>query len=499
MIANNLLNLKDTLSTAKDRFASSSGLTSGLSSSLTSSFQSISESATKAVSNVAAVSTLTSAVSSVTSTLDKYKNIVSNIANSVTGFFSDALCGKSLSSLTSSISGFNNLSASLKMDKYKSLLNIGKSCKIGFNSNINVSVCGKTKTINPLDAISSVSSFIKKYPSILSSTKETLLRALVRDELVTKLGLGKLGTIVQKCLIDKVLDDVNSSDYGAGPTLRSKNTLRSLLNQDSCLSSLASTPLVSKFLSNASTVSLINVLLNKDKNTTQDLIEALMTVAGQRETAIAGLASALAYAKDYNTRAKMKLVNSVFKKKSNNITAKDYISIKVDANIVLKKLDEEKEKVNPQTNDPVTEFKEINETLDIVDPNWKEDNNYYKVIGNSTMADLAERALESNSVTQEFTSNTVKTELKSEHYIAIINKFHTNSNATTAANAIEKLISNSINNAVNNRNETISIITTSTNNSINNTNYSSGKYNYNNSIGSKAVNRSIVSRGCGCC
>lgn len=468
MIANNLLKLKDTLSTAKDKFTSSSGLSSGsgLSSITskvnTSSFQSITESAKKAASNVSGVSTLSSIASSINSKLDKFTNVISNVANSVTGFFSDALCGKSVSSITSGISGFSNLSASLKMDKYKSLLNIGNSCKIGFNSNINVTVCGKTKSINPLDAISSVSNFIRKYPSILTSPKETLLRALVKDELVTKLGLGNLGTIIQKCVIDKVLDDVNSNDYGAGPTLRSKNTLKSLLNQDACLSSLAKLPLVSKYLSNASTVALINLLLNKDKNTLEDLINALMTVTGQRGTALAGLAGALAYAKDYNTRAKMKLLNSVFKNKSNHITAKDYVAVKVDATKVLSKLDEEKEKSNPQTNDPVNEFKEINDTLNIVDPNWNKDNNYHKVSGNATMADLAERTLQANSTTPEFSSTTVTTELKPEHYIAIINKFHAATSSSSSSSS----------------------------------SYSSGKYAA--AVLGISSTRTIVTRGCGC-
>lgn len=486
MIASNLLKMKDTLNTAKEKIGSSTS---------TSSFQKLTESTSKLTSNTSSTSLLGSVTDTINSGLDKFNKVVSNVSNSVTGFFSNALCGKSVSSLTSGISGFSNLSASLKMDKYKSLLNIGKANKITFNSNINITVCGKTKSINPLDAISSVSNYIKKNPSILNNTKETLLRSLVKDELVTKLGLGNLGKIVQTCIIDKVLDDVNSSDYGSGPTLRSKNTLRNLLNQDACLRSLAKTPLVSKYLSNASVVSLINVLLNKDKNTTQDLVEALLTVAGQRDTALYGLASAIAYAKDYNTRAKTKLVYSVFKNKSNTFTAKDYLCVRTDASKVLDKLDEEKEKSNPQTNDPVNDFKELTETLDILDPSWKDGNNYHKVKCNKSLADLAERTLSANSTTPDFTTSDLTTNLKQEHYIAIINKFHSADDVNCKTINIKQEISNSISNLVNNKvNISIATIPTTNSSSILCGKSSTGNTTFNNSN----VTRTIMNTGCGC-
>ena len=496
MIAKNLLKMKDTLSSAKDKFSSAAG-TGG---NLTSAFQKASETANKVKSASSSTSLLSSVTDSINSTLDKFTNTISNTANGVAGLFSKVACGGSgssaISSITSKISGFSNLSASLKMDKYKSLLNIGKANKITFNTNINVTVCGKTKSLNPLDAISSVSNFIKKNPSILSSPKETLLRALVKDELVTKLGLGQLGKVIQKCIVDKVLEYLNTNDYGSGPTLRSKNTLNSLLNQDACLSSIAKLPLVSKYLSNASTVALINVLINKDKNTTQDLIEALLTVTGQRDTALGGLASAIAYAKDYNTRAKMKLLYSVFKNKSNNITYKDYLCVKTSSSKVLEKLDEEKEKSNTQTNDPVNDFKEITDTLDIVDPSWRADNNYSNVSCNKSLADLATRTLNANSTTPDFSTGVFKTELKQEHYIAIINKFHSADDENCKNINISTEINNAISNLMANRLQmSVATIPTTTKSNTICGKYSTGKITSNNYT---SVSRTIVNTGCGC-
>lgn len=407
MIASNMLKIKDTLNSAKEKFGS-----------LKSSIENTKESTLKSVANSSAVSSVQSGTASV---LEKFTNKGSNTGG-ITGLLSDAICGKSPSRLNA-LQNFSNLPSNIKTEKYKSLLNLGKASNIGFDLSFNATICGKSKTINPIDAVTKVANYIRKNPSVLKSPKETLLRSLAKGEIIEKLGLGSLGRVIQSCLIDKVIGDMNSSDYGRGPTLRSKNTLRNLLNQDQCMSAIASTPLVSKWLSNASTMALINTLLNKDKNKTKDLIEALLVITGQRDSALGGLASAIADANDYNVRSKLQLVNSIFKNPKNNITNKDYMSIKTDSSTVLERLDKEKEMSNSQSNNPKQDFKDIKDSLDIMDKSWNQDDNYYKVSGNKTLKDLACRTLMSNHGEIKLTGNYV-TKLEPEHHITIINTFH---------------------------------------------------------------------------
>ena len=407
MIASNVLKIKDKLNTAKDKFGS-----------IKSSIENAKESTLKSVANSSAVSSVQDGTASV---LEKFTNKDSN-SGGLTGLFADAICGKSPSRLNS-LQNFSNLPSGIKTEKYKSLLNLGKSNKLGFDLSFNATICGKTKSINPIDAVTKVANYIRKNPSVLKSPKETLLRSLAKGEIIEKLGLGSLGKVIQSCLIDKIIGDMNSNDYGAGPTLRSKNTLKNLLNQDQCMASIANLPLVSKWLSNSSTMALINTLLNKDKNTTQDLIEALLLVTGQRDSALGGLASAIASATDYNTRAKLQMVNKIFKNPKNKITSKDYISVKTDSSTVLKQLDKEKENSNPQTNNPSQDFTEIKETLDILDKSWNQDDNYYKVTGNKSLKDLACRTLMSKTNEINLTG-VYTTKLEPEHHITIINTFH---------------------------------------------------------------------------
>lgn len=333
------------------------------------------------------------------------------------GMFSNALCCK-LPSLK------------IRLPKLKFSLSLRK-LKFSFKNNLSfsLSICGKEKKINPTNAILNTANFIKKNPGILSPDKSTRLNALLKSDLLGKMNLLGLGATLPTCILGKSVGSLyGTSASGLGPSVRSRNGLKELLYQDPCTAMFAKQPLINKWLSDSIAGQFIGTLVSADKEKAFSYVDLALGVMGQRESALGSLASALAYAYDYNTRKKFELVNQVIG--TGKLRGPDYIYLKTDSKKLLENLDAEKEKNDNKTKDPIKDFDTIVGVLGTVDPSWNKDPvstknepNYSATACNKTLYELSNKVLTSTNVELSLTG-TYTTALKPEHHIAIIHKFN---------------------------------------------------------------------------
>lgn len=347
-------------------------------------------------------------VSSKASALQKAVSRDEDTNKSKKGIFSNLLCCK-LPSLK------------IRLPKYKLSFNRKLSFKFNMDLSFSLSICGKEKKVNPLDSVMKLANTIKKNPGLLSPNREDRLNALLKSDILAKMNILGLGATIPTCILDKTIGSMYGSDSGLGPSLRSRNALKTLLYQDPCTAMLANQPLVSKWLSNSTAAAFISTLISSDKEKAFSFVDLALGVLGQRESALGSLASALAYSYDYNTRNKLQLVNQVIG--TGKLTGKDYIYMKVNSNQVLKDLDGEKEESDPKTRDPEGDFNKYLDIFNKLDPTWNENNNYHSTTGNKTMTELSNSILLNRYNEINLTGN-YTTVLKPEDHIAIINKFN---------------------------------------------------------------------------
>lgn len=320
-------------------------------------------------------------------------------------------------------------SLKIRMPKLKFSLSMRK-LKFGFKNNLSfsLSICGKEKKINPTNAILNAANFIKKNPGILSPDKSTRLNALLKSDLLGKMNILGLGATIPTCILGKTVGSLYGTDAGGlGPSVRSRNGLKTLLYQDPCTAMFAKQPLINKWLSDSVAGQFIGTLLSADKEKAFSFVDLALGVLGQRESALGSLASALAYAYDYNTRKKFELVNQVIG--TGKIRGPDYLYLKSDSNKLLQNLDAEKEKNDSKTKDAVSDFNTIIGVLGAVDPTWNKDPlatknepNYSGTACNKTLYELSTKVLTGTNHELTLTGNYTTT-LNPEHHIAIIHKF----------------------------------------------------------------------------
>lgn len=320
-------------------------------------------------------------------------------------------------------------SLKIRLPKFKFSFSMRK-LKFNFKTNLNfsLSICGKEKKINPVNSILNAANFIKKNPGILSPNKADRLNALLKSDLLGKMNILGLGTTIPTCILGKTVGSLYGSDTGLGPSLRSRNGLKELLYQDACGAMFANQPLVNKWLSNSAAAQFLGTLLSADKEKAFSYVDLALGVLGQRESVLGSLASALAYAYDYNTRNKIHLINQVIG--TGKIRGEEYLYMKTDASQILKNLDAEKEESEVKTTTPVEDFKTYISVMDKLDPSWNKNPNdtintpnYWQVGCNTTMAELSKSTLLSKIDEPNLTGD-YTTVLSAEHHIAIINKFN---------------------------------------------------------------------------
>ena len=338
--------------------------------------------------------------------LNKPHVIDMNIGKANGGIFSNILCCK-LPSLN------------LRLPKYK--LNFNRKLKFNFSLKFKLSICGKEKKINPFDTAMNVANIIKKNPGLLSGDSKTRLQALLRSDILAKMNILGLGATVPTCILGKTIGSLYGSDTGLGPSLRSRNSLRTLLYQDPCTAMFANQPLVNKWLSNSSAAALISTIISADKNKAYSFVDLALGITGQRESALGSLIGALAYSYDYNTRNKLDVINRVVN--SGKLTGRDFIYLKANIPNVLKDLDGEKEEKDVKSADPDFDFNKYLNLFNKLDPSWNSGNNFHATAGNKTFTELSNSKLKNKHGVIDLTGNYTTT-LEPEHHIAIINKFN---------------------------------------------------------------------------
>lgn len=373
-------------------------------------FERMSEAIQKAA---AKVNKVIDKVNSAKSKLNKLVKRATNIKIGSSGIFSDILCCKLPS-------------PKIRLGNFKGLNLSFRKLDLNFDTDFSLSICGKQFKANPFDAVMKVANVIKKNPGLLSPDRETRLNALLRSDLLAKANILGLGKTIPTCIFNKTIGSLYGSDYGLGPSLRSRNSLKTLLYQDPCTASLANVPLVNKWLSNSAAAALISTVISADKEKAYSFVTAALDIVGQRDSALGSLISSLAYAYDYNTRDKVKFASRVFA--NNKLYPKDFVSLKSDARLLFKQLDREKENNDPKVTDPNTSYKEIMSVLSVMDNTWNLDPdkltpNYHKAAGNQTLKELSNAKLRTNLADLNLTGNYV-TKLNSEHHIAIVNTFN---------------------------------------------------------------------------
>ena len=203
---------KDRLSVSSIKDSVKASTTSG-SNSNPLDFQSISDKVGSTSNSVSSVSNgiegkINSALSGVSSTVGSIldKGLPKNLSFNTNklGFFENILCGK-----------LPDLNLRLKLPKIKADFNF--DLKFG----IDVTICGNSKKVNPVDAAFSVVNAIKDPQGFLDAQKEKLVNSMLDKggaKLLDKLGMSKL----TDCIRDSVKTNLNDAFGENGLTLREK-------------------------------------------------------------------------------------------------------------------------------------------------------------------------------------------------------------------------------------------------------------------------------------
>lgn len=283
----------------------------------------------------------------------------------------------------------------------------------------NVEVCGESKKINPIDYLMKASSFVNQNPGIFSKDANTRLRALLSSDMVQKMNIAGLGSVIPDCILDKVggfLSNVGSP-YGDGGSLSLRKRLDQALSKDKCARLVASQVGLYDFLSAANNSHFINMIMDGDPTRAETYFSAVLGLELQRISFMTGYSQS--FREEYavnQTYVKLSAFNTLIA--NGNITEADRAYCVVASEDVLSSLDQDE-----------TENKDldtISKALDFMSPDWNKDDaghkNLYKTKDNVVMADLANNKL--LSLDEEIDLDGIyETVLNNEHHIAIINAF----------------------------------------------------------------------------
>lgn len=333
--------------------------------------------------------------------LNKVKSKITDFKQQGMGIFTDILCCKAPAKI-------------LMTDVYT------ESLDRRLTNNESLDACELSKVRNPMDFALKATQLFAQYPGLLSSSASTRLNTLIRSDLLEKMNLFGLGNIVPTCIFGNTFKSLSGSSQYLGTSLRDKNELRNLLAQNPCTAALSNTPLVSGWLSKSVAANLLNTVIDSAKNGPNftRILESMLHVSGQRSSVLGGLLLSISNAYDYNTRTKLNAITYAYK--NGNLTVEEKALLKYDTKNILENLDKEKENKDDIVNtDPGNELKEIYETLNILDPNWK----IWDAKGNQTLCELSQQVLRSRDVKTITLDATAVTTLTTEHKIVMACRF----------------------------------------------------------------------------
>ena len=304
-------------------------------------------------------------------------------------------------------------SLNVRLPKYK--IGLDRDLDLTFN----VDICGESKKINPIDYVMKGVSFVNQNPGILSKDHNTRLRALLSSDMVQKMNIAGLGTVVPDCILEKTGGFLSnlSSNYGNAGTMTTRRRLEQLVNKDKCARLVASQVGLYDFLSRSNQSHFINMIMDGDPTRAETYFGAVLGMEIQRISFMSGYSDSFREAYAYNqTYQKLTSFNTLVA--DQKVTAADKVYFNVRSEEVLDSLshDETENK----------DIDEISKALDFISPDWDKDDdgnkNLFKTKDNVVLADLANNKL--STLDEEINLTGVyTTTLTNEHHISIINSF----------------------------------------------------------------------------
>ena len=325
-------------------------------------------------------------LSGVLADIDGYANSLINGINKIKdhnfnlealGIFEDIFCCK-YPSLSARLPSYN-LSLNRKLD-------------LSFN----VTICGKTKSINPFDVAFQILNTINQYPGILHGDGEAILDALLANDLTSKMGLLGLGTALLTCVMDKSGGSITNqySPFGCGASLTARNKLKDLLSKNKCARVIAKATGLYDTLASYNNSHFINMILDGDPRMASKYFCDMLGMSdisyklGSIQSMLMGFGQSFNYSYSYNVSySKIEILYGAWNSGLITPEYKSYLS--ADAKSILDALNQDENKNK--------DFDKINGTLGLLDPNWNKDEfgttSYYRTIGNDVMGDLANNKL----------------------------------------------------------------------------------------------------------
>ena len=297
------------------------------------------------------------------SALDKIKPQPTNIGSSALSIFEDTLCkGLTLPSL-----GLPKFNLSLLRDL-----------------DFEMSLCGKSIKLNPIDAMLNITKPLGNKKDLLSKSNEKILNKFIDTD--TKQLLKSAG--------------LNSRDCNPLVGLNSYKD---------------------KFISDMSATNIIDSLSVDDSGIAVPYVSNMLADNNSRSSTLTGISRSLSYANDDTVDNKLLLASSASSSASNpqnrNIES---IQLRTDSNLILSNLSN----TSTTTNSPTSDAINLTNGLDVVDPNWSKDNegntNLYRTAGNERLASVSNSYITSRQPINN-TTGSVTTNLSRYDQIAIVN------------------------------------------------------------------------------
>lgn len=321
-------------------------------------------------------------------------DFLGDIDGYVNNLFNNPILGAIHNLINEAIGIFENVicceypSLSVRLPSYKTSLNRN------LNMSWNISICGKSKTINPIDTILSAIGFVQSNPGILSGDKDAILRAVLTSDLVRKMNILGLGTVIPDCILDKTGASLSSyySTRGTGASLSTRRRLANLINKDKCARLVASQVGLFGALESYNNSHLINMILEGDPTKGSTYFYALLGMDQYRINNLMGYSQSFTYTYSYQqTYTKLAVFSQA--KSAGLITDKDKAYMSGKASDVLDALSQD------ETKDKKLDV--VLDTLDMIDPTWNKDDlgntNLSVTKDNETMYELAKQKLQSSN------------------------------------------------------------------------------------------------------
>lgn len=182
-------------------------------------FNSLKDAVTGAINGAKGL--INSIVSGFESAINTVKGLVSKGLNAISNMFSGIVNAipKQLSFNTKSLGFFENILCG----KLPNLgLRLGEALKAlfkGLNFSLNMTICGKSSLLNPIDGVLAITKQIKKVPHLLDGYRSQFISGLLNKEVMSiakVIGLGKTANRLYDMVNRKAYTNTNKVGYSLG-------------------------------------------------------------------------------------------------------------------------------------------------------------------------------------------------------------------------------------------------------------------------------------------